>query len=68
MKTHIKRVDYFNNSDFKGKWWSWVETCDNCGEIIQANNVLSSKRPTTLENDYCVKCLRKFIDERNNKE
>lgn len=53
MKTDIKQ---------NGMWWSWIESCDKCGELIHNHSVQSSCEPNTKEADFCVECLRYLLD------
>ena len=53
MKNHIKQ---------EGMWWKWIETCDRCGSMIREYNVRSTNKPNTEEADFCVNCLKYFLD------
>ena len=45
-----------------GMWWSWVELCDRCGELIYDNSFRHSCEQKTKEADFCVKCMRHMLD------
>ena len=45
-----------------GMWWSWIENCDKCGNLIRTHLTRSSCEPDMKEADFCVKCLRYLID------
>lgn len=45
-------------------WYSWIETCDDCGKIIHGHEIETTKKPDFSEKDYCINCLRKRIEER----
>lgn len=53
MKNHIKQEDM---------WWKWIETCDRCGCIIRDYNMRSTDKPNTEEVDFCINCLKYFLD------
>lgn len=53
MKTDIKH---------KGIWWSHIETCDRCGKTIFDHRWKQTKEPDTQEADFCIDCLRYFLD------
>ena len=53
MKVDIKQ---------NGMWWDWIETCDRCGELIYDHSFQHSCEPDVEEADFCVKCLRYFLD------
>lgn len=53
MKTNIKK---------NGHWWSWYETCDRCGKVIVDEGWNSTKEPNTEEVDFCIHCLKYFLD------
>lgn len=53
MKNHIKQ---------ENMWWKWIESCDRCGSIIREYNVRSTNKPNTEEADFCVNCLKYFLD------
>lgn len=53
MKTNIKKDGY---------WWSWNEICDRCGKIIADEDCTSTKEPNTEEVDFCIHCLKYFLD------
>lgn len=53
MKTNIKK---------DGRWWSWHETCDRCGKVISDEDWSSTEEPNTEEVDFCVHCLKYFLD------
>ena len=42
-------------------WWSWVETCDKCGDTIRGHETQTSRPPNLEEIDLCSPCLRHFI-------
>lgn len=44
------------------RWWSWYETCNRCGKVITDEDLSSTKKPNTEEVDFCVHCLRYFLD------
>lgn len=48
-------------------WWSWVEICDSCGEVIHGKELETTMKPDETEADYCVKCLREKLKLRGNK-
>lgn len=43
-------------------WWSWIENCDKCGKMIKDHSIKSSRKPNMEEADFCIDCLRYFID------
>lgn len=45
------------------KWYRWDEYCDCCGEPIMLSDMLTTRVPDTEEADFCLKCMRKFMDE-----
>lgn len=53
MKSHIKQ---------EGMWWKWTESCDRCGGVIREYNVRSTNKPNKEEADFCVNCLKYFLD------
>ena len=53
MKSEIKK---------NGMWWSWVEKCDRCGETIFTHDVQTTREPDMEHPDFCIKCLRHFMD------
>ena len=53
MKINIKKDGY---------WWSWHEVCDRCGKVITDEDCSSTKEPNTEEVDFCVHCLKYFLD------
>lgn len=53
MKNHIKQ---------EGMWWRWIETCDRCGSVTRNHNTRSTNKPNTEEVDFCVNCLKYFLD------
>lgn len=53
MKINIKK---------DGRGWSWYETCDRCGKAIADEDSSSTKEPNMEEVDFCVHCLRYFLD------
>ena len=52
MKTNIKE---------DGRWQSWIEICDRCGDIISAEEWSSTEQPNIEEVDYCIHCLKYFL-------
>lgn len=50
------------NINSNGMWWSYTETCDKCGKLIFGCEVLHSEKPDINEADFCVECLRHFLD------
>lgn len=52
MKTDIEH---------KGMWWSWVETCDICGRVIQDKTAESSAEPDIKGIDLCVDCMHRLM-------
>ena len=50
-------------SDIKheGRWWSFIETCDRCGEFIQGHGWRQSSEPDTQEADFCIECLQYLL-------
>lgn len=67
MKINVMTVKY-NTANFipdKCTWFTWKETCDNCGNTIhELNDYTTTEYPDTEEKDYCLKCMRKYIDDR----
>ena len=53
MKINIKKDGY---------WWSWHEVCDRCGKVITDEGWSSTKEPNTEEVDFCIHCLKYFLD------
>lgn len=53
MKNHIKQ---------EGMWWKWIESCDRCGEVIRDYSMRSTDKPNTEEADFCINCLKHFLD------
>lgn len=53
MKNHIKQ---------EGMWWRWIEICDRCGSVIRNHNTRSTNEPNKEEVDFCVNCLKYFLD------
>lgn len=53
MKADVKK---------NGMWWSWIENCDRCGNLIRSHSSQSSCEPDMDEADFCVKCLRYLLD------
>lgn len=61
MKTDYKILD----SNPKGlmEWHTWTEICDKCGTTIEISGDWShSEKPNMEEKDFCIKCLREYID------
>ena len=52
MKTNIKK---------DGHWWSWHEVCDRCGKAVD-EDWSSTEEPNTEEVDFCIHCLKYFLD------
>ena len=52
MKTNIKK---------NGHWWSWIEICDRCGKVTD-EDCSSTEEPNKEEVDFCVHCLKYFLD------
>ena len=52
MKTNIKK---------DGHWWSWTEICDRCGKATD-EDWSSTEEPNLEEVDFCVHCLKYFLD------
>ena len=52
MKTNIKKDEY---------WWSWTEICDRCGKATD-EDWSSTEEPNLEEVDFCVHCLKYFLD------
>ena len=48
-------------------WWSWIETCDKCGSHIHGHEVETLTKSNTEEKDYCICCLRNFLDSKHSK-
>jgi len=68
MKKDIMIVKYNYKSIVPDKctWYTWKEICDNCNAIIHDfNDIITTKYPDTGEKDYCLKCMRKYIDDRS---
>lgn len=66
MKTNIQKVKYNvdPNEPDKCDWWSWDECCDNCGIInYYFGAMITNQKPDDTEKDYCLNCIRKYIDE-----
>lgn len=53
MKSHIKQ---------ESMWWKWTESCDRCGGVIRDYNMRSTDKPNKEEADFCVNCLKYFLD------
>ena len=67
MKINIMKVKYNYKSNVPDKciWYTWKEICDNCDAIIREfNEQITNEYPDTEEKDYCLKCMRKYIDDR----
>ena len=62
MKTQIKQIDYNGNFDINGNWWTWKETCDECGKLTESNGIFTMSKPNIQVKDYCLNCLRKMCD------
>lgn len=58
----IKNIHHSVSKPSNMDWWDWTEICDNCGEIIEDNNYLHSVPPEEHEVQFCVKCMREFLD------
>lgn len=59
MKTDIKKGEL---------WWQWNEVCDNCGTQTKSHgSFLSSGEPDINKKDYCNKCMRKMLDDKDKK-
>lgn len=54
MKTKIEKIK---------RWWTWIETCDECGKIIHGHEIRHSNKPDINEMDYCSSCFRSLIDK-----
>ena len=52
MKTNIKK---------DGRWWSWIEICDRCREVISDEDWGSTEEPNIEEVDFCIHCLKYFL-------
>ena len=66
MKNNIQQVKYNENSTIPDKctWWSWEETCDDCGKIINHfRDIITTNEPDTTEKDYCIRCLYLRLDD-----
>lgn len=55
MKTDIKH---------EGIWWSHVETCDRCGKLICDHAWRSTAEPDIQEEDFCLDCLKYFLNNK----
>lgn len=64
MKTQIEQVNYDNVPDINGRWWSWNETCNRCGNVVQHKSTMSTAKPNTQEIDFCCDCMRYFLDNK----
>ena len=53
MKTSIKK---------DGHWWFWHEVCDRCGKVISNEDWSSIEEPNIEEADFCIHCLKYFLD------
>lgn len=53
MKTEIKH---------EGIWWTFDATCDRCGKLIQDCTVSQTYEPDLQEPDFCMECIRYFLD------
>ena len=52
MKSNIKKDE---------RWWSWIEICDRCGKVTD-EDCSSTEEPDTEEVDFCIHCLKYFLD------
>ena len=52
MKTDIKKDEH---------WWPWIEICDRCGKVTD-EDWSSTEEPDTQEIDFCIHCLKYFLD------
>jgi len=71
LKSNIQRVKYNEKSNKPDKciWYSWDEICDNCGkEIRKFKEFMTTGIPDRAEKDYCLNCIRKYLDERDKYE
>lgn len=57
MKTEITKRESDTVKGFA--FWSWIETCDNCGKVIFDHNWETTQEPNTEVEDLCLDCLRK---------
>ena len=67
MKINIMTVKYSKDPNIQDKctWFTWKETYDNCGNIIsEFNDLITNMYHDTEEKDYCLNCMRKYIDDR----
>jgi len=67
MKINVMTVKYNKDPNIQDQctWFTWKETCDNCGNVIsEFNDLITTKYPNTEEKDYCLNCMRKYIDDR----
>ena len=48
----------------EGMWWSFIETCDRCGSLVQDYNVKQTNEPDVQELDFCYYCLKYFLDNK----
>jgi hypothetical protein len=43
-------------------WYSWIEICDGCGDVIRGHDIRTNKLPNMEEEDYCPSCIEKFYE------
>jgi len=55
LKSNIEQIPFNDGSGLI--WWTWKETCDNCGKVIWDSTTLHSDKPNTNEEDLCYECL-----------
>lgn len=46
----------------KFTWYRWNATCDKCGMLFQDIDTETSCAPDLEETDFCVKCMREFMN------
>lgn len=64
MKQDITKVNMLGKNDSEGNWYSWIETCDRCKNIIQEKEYLNNNYPDTDEPDFCINCLEYLLSNK----
>jgi hypothetical protein len=44
------------------QWWRYLEICDKCGQVVQDENWEHSCPPDESQADFCLECMRFFLD------
>lgn len=63
IKENIYKIRYETmKADEASGWWTWIEKCDKCNQIIHFDKeMITLTKPNLNEKDYCINCLQEMI-------